>query len=217
MRKGNLKSLNTHDLIARIEGIKVKPARLLLAFGAVLCIAYASMGATYLKADQTQKDLQTQIGAGSLMLAGLDPSQEPVDQLRDQLKSLQSELNRLQNSMPPSLDSATIVQTLLDDARSSGVIISQMSASAVAQIPAPKQGEPDYVSIAYTVVVQSDMSHIQSFLSTVENDPTQAVEIGNADAKNVNGQIQMNVTISFFAQPLPKTTPAPAGQPSKNG
>jgi hypothetical protein len=212
-----LKSLKLRELIGSLEGTKVKPSTMLITLGAILLLAYLVVGAYYVRQRQEQSSLTAQIEAGGGTLSGAGNSQQALKDLQDRLKYLTGGLYTLQNSFPTKLDSAAIVQDMLNYANESNVAIRQMNALPASQVAAQKEGQPSYMVLRYTLVIQGGLQDMLSFLSRVENETAQTAAIGDASVVENEGQEQMTVAISFYSrsEAAPAATPA-AGQPNPN-
>ncbi len=216
MNKTTMQSLSPGDLTTRLQRVKVKPSTMLLALGAALLLAYIVVGVSYVRLRQQQTDLQTQIEAAGGTLSQVSGMPESLSGLQQRLALLNSDLDRLQKALPAQIDSAAIVQTLVDDATHNGVIIKQMSSAPPTEVKAPKGEDPSYTALKYTLVIQAGMPHILSFLSAVENESSQVAEIGETNASIEDGQTQMTVSIFFYARPPVGADPTPAAKSPTN-
>jgi Tfp pilus assembly protein PilO len=210
-----LKSLQTRDLMATLEGIRVKPSNMLLAFAGVLVIACVAVGASYLVEKRQQAGLREQIQAGGGTLSGTSSSQQDLKDMQERLTYLNASLENLQTSLPTKLDSAAIVQGLLSHAAASNVAIEQMNALPATEVTAQKQGGPSYMALRYTLVIQGALPDMLAFLSKVETDTAQTAAIGDAEIAESEGQSKMTLSISFYSR-SEAAGGSPSDQPDPN-
>jgi len=180
-------------------------------------LAYLVLSASYFAQRQEQSSLTAQIQAGGGTLSSAGSSQQDLKDLQDRLTYLTAGLNIRRTSLPSKLDSAAIVQGLLDYASESDVAIRQINALPATEVTAQKEGEPSYMVLRYTLVVEGGRQDMLSFLSLVENGTAQTAAIGDASVVESEGQEQMTVAISFYSRSggTDAATPA-AGQPKPN-
>ena len=224
----SLQSLQSRDLLASLERIKVKPVTMLLALGGVLAVAYIVVIASYAMERSDQASARQQIEAGSGTLSGVGDSQQTLRDLQDRLSFTKAGLDNLQHAFPTKLDSTVIVQSLLDYANQSHVSIKQMTALPASQVLAPKEAEMDttYTVLRYTLVVDGELANMLTFVSLVENGASQTAALGDVALTEGTGVKEMILGVTFYARSedtaaagtatTPGATPAPDADQSQS-
>ena len=210
-----LKSLQTRDVMATLEGIRVKPSNMLLAFAGVVVIAYIVVGASYFVEKHQQAGLREQVQAGGGTLSGTSSSQQDLKDMQERLTYLKGSLDNLQTSFPTKLDSAAIVQSLLLYAGTSNVAIEQMNALPATEVTAQKESGPSHMALRYTLVIQGALPDMLAFLSKVETGTAQTAAIGDAEIAESEGQSKMTLSISFYSR-SEAADGSPSDQPNPN-
>jgi len=209
--------LQSRDLLASIERIKVKPATMLLSLGGILAVAYIVVFASYAMEQSEQSSATQQIEAGSGTLSGVGDSQQTLRDLEARLSSTKAGLDDLQHAFPTKLDSTVIVQSLLDYANRSHVSIKQMTSLPATQVMAPKEDEKDvdYTVLRYTLVVDGQLPDMLTFLSLLENATSQTAALGDVDLTEGTGTKEMILGVTFYARS--ESTNATAGAATTPG
>jgi Tfp pilus assembly protein PilO len=208
-----LKKLRSRNLMEMLEEIKVKPAHMLAALGGVLVVAYVVVGVSYFQLRGEQPGLKQQIEAGGGTLSGIGDSGQTLKDLQDQLAYLDSGLATLQQALPAKLDSAVIVQGLVDYANQAHVSIAQMNALPATQVKGGEDGDAGYVILPYSLVVAGGQSEMLTFLSLLEKGMTQTAALGDVEMTNGVGGDKMTLKVSFYAKPESATTGTPSPTP----
>jgi hypothetical protein len=210
-----LRSLQSRDLLASLERIKVKPATMLLALGGVLAVAYIVVIASWAMERREQSGVRQQIEAGSGTLSGVGDSQQTLKELEDRLSVLNAGLQDLETAFPAKLDSTAIVQSLLDYSNQSRARIKQISTLPASQVVAQKDENGEqvtYTVLRYTLVIEGNLTEMLSFLSLIEDGTAQTAALGDVSIAAGTGTEEMVLNVAFYAQAGAVATDA-AGTP----
>jgi Tfp pilus assembly protein PilO len=219
-----LKSLQSRDLLATLEGIKVKPSTMLMALGGILLLAYIVVGAAYVKERQDQSSIRQQIEAGGGTLSGVGNPQQTLKDLQEQLAYRKEGLANLEKAFPTKLDSTLIMQSLLDYAAQSDVVIRQMNALPASEVAGPNDSAVNYAVLRYSLVVDGGLPEMLSFVSQVESGAGQTASVGDVSVAQAAAGLEMTLGVSFYARSenatatgaSPPATPAPSKQSTSN-
>ncbi|HUS82399.1 MAG TPA: hypothetical protein VM013_03965 [Dehalococcoidia bacterium] len=225
----SIQKLQSRDLLASLESIKLKPSTMLLALGGILLVAHLVVTASYVMERREQSGLRQQTQAGSGTLSAIGDSQQTLKGLEDRLFLVNAGLQNLEHAFPTKLDSTAIVQSLLDHANQSHVRIKQMSTLPASQVVAQKDENGEEVSYAvlkYTLVIDGDLAEVLSFLSLIEDGTAQTAALGDVSVAEATGTKEMVLNVTFYAQPetagtdaagtAPGAAPAPPANQSES-
>jgi hypothetical protein len=211
-----LRSLQSRDLLASLERIKVKPATMLLALGGVLAVAYIVVIASWAMERREQSGVRQQIEAGSGTLSGVGDSQQVLKDLQSRLDFLNAGLQNLETAFPAKLDSTAIVQSLLDYSNQSHARIKQISTLPASRVVAQKgeNGEQvTYTVLRYTLVIEGNLTEMLSFLSLIEDGTAQTAALGDVSIAAGTGTEEMVLNVAFYAQASAAATDAAGTAP----
>jgi Tfp pilus assembly protein PilO len=187
------------ESLPSLQSIKLKPSTMLIGLGGILIIAYALIGASYLKERLEQSSLTDQIEAGGGTLATLGDSQQTLQELRDHLDQVKRTMASLENAFPTDLDSAALVESLLGYAGQSDVRIRGMTALPPSDVKASEE-QSAYTVLSYTLAVEGGLPELLGFLSLIEGGTAQTAAIGDLGLTEIEGGHEMKLGISFYAR-----------------
>jgi len=129
----------------------------------ILMVVYYLFGISYMKQQQEQKELTSQIATVTQTLAQIP---RPPQDLKQRLASAQESLTAEQNAFPPRMNTTQVTNTILE-------LANKCEVKAIPIITQPwlmeTVGEHEYSVFRLNVVIEGNLPQLLTFVKELEN------------------------------------------------
>jgi len=189
-----LKSLRT------LENARLTPLTVLIGFGGILLIAYATLIASYFKEKGEQPWLEQQIEAGGGTLTGVGDSRQTLQELEEELALSKLALAGLQGSFTGELDSTALIQGIMAYANQNHVRIREMKGLPPRTEQGGAEQEDGYVVLSYSLAVDGALPDLLNFLRMIESGSELTAAVGQLSLTPMESGQTMTAVVSFYTR-----------------